>query len=297
MAKMQDIQRRFKVTIVVETFPSIPDNMKARYKPAEKETFFRRWAETRAADEGVKGVYVLICRKPGHLQIEPDESVARKAFTLAERDLLVENATRLMKQKQYDAALLEIANTIELNVKTNLGQRGDGGAVPVQRNPNQPVQGSSSLMGWICLGVVALLAFWLIRAIIRAFRGSGSYGGGMSGGMPGGPGGMPGGGYGPGGYGPGYGGGGGGFFSSLMGGIFGAAAGNWMYDSFFRGGHQSSSWGDTTAPGGGVGSSNQGELPADQPGAGVFGGDTDDGGGGDFGGDARAGPCFDDGDA
>ena len=76
MAKMQDIQRRFKVTIVVETFPSIPDNMKARYKPAEKETFFRRWAETRAADEGVKGVYVLICRKPGHLQIEPDESVA-----------------------------------------------------------------------------------------------------------------------------------------------------------------------------------------------------------------------------
>ena len=26
------------------------------------------------------------------------------------------------------------------------------------------------------------------------------------------------------------------FFSSLLGGIFGAAAGNWMYDSFFRGG-------------------------------------------------------------
>ncbi len=129
MAKMQDIQRRFKVTVVVETFPSIPENMKAQYKPAEKEKFFRRWAETRAADEGIKGVYVLICRKPGYLQIEPDESVARKAFTLSERNVLVRTATGLMENKQYDAAELEIANTIEFNVEENLGQRRGGGAV------------------------------------------------------------------------------------------------------------------------------------------------------------------------
>ena len=59
-----------------------------------------------------------------------------------------------------------------------------------------------------------------------------------------GPGGMPGG------YGPGYGGGGGGgFFSSLVGGMFGAAAGNWMYDSFFRGEGHTSSMGDTSQTG------------------------------------------------
>ena len=45
--KMQEIRRRFKVEVVIETFPSIPENMKAQYRPEEKSKFFRRWAETR----------------------------------------------------------------------------------------------------------------------------------------------------------------------------------------------------------------------------------------------------------
>ena len=57
--KVQEIHRRFKIEVVIETFPSIPENRRAQYKPAEKNAFFRRWAETSAADEGVKGIYVL----------------------------------------------------------------------------------------------------------------------------------------------------------------------------------------------------------------------------------------------
>ena len=81
--KIQEIRRRYKVEVVIETFASIPDSMKAHTSPrTEEQKFFRRWAETRATDEGVKGIYVLICKNPGHMQIEPDESVRRKAFTL-----------------------------------------------------------------------------------------------------------------------------------------------------------------------------------------------------------------------
>ena len=251
--KIQEIYRRFKVEVVIETFPSIPDTMRAQYKPEEKARFFRRWAETRATDEGLKGIYVLICKNPGHLQIEPDQVVRRKAFTLDQRDALVANATRLMSQKQYDAALAEIVDGIEAALETDLGRR--GGALPAQRTPNAVPPGAamqgSGLLGWVCLAVVAILVFWLISAVTRMFRGGGA--------MPGGgPGGMSGGGYGGGGYGPSYGGGGGGgFLSSLVGGIFGAAAGNWMYDSFFRGGGRSSSWGDTSVPQGGFDSGGQ----------------------------------------
>ena len=133
---IQNIHRRFRVEVVIDTFPSIPENMKAQFKPEEKNQFFRRWADTRAADEGVKGIYVLICKNPGHLQIEPDQSVRRRAFTSAERDALVKSALKLMGQKQFDAALLEIVNTIESTVATNLGSV-RGGALRPRKDPRQ----------------------------------------------------------------------------------------------------------------------------------------------------------------
>ena len=108
-------------------------------------------------------------------------------------DALVTNATEFMGQRQFDAALSEIVNTIELTLATNLGQH--GAAVPNQGAGNTSNQ-SSGLLGWICLAVGVVLVFWLIMAVVRAFRGGGSYGN-----MTGGPGGMSGG-YGPGGYGP-----------------------------------------------------------------------------------------------
>ena len=44
--KVQEIRNRFKVEVVIETFASIPDNMKVQYKTADKKAFFRRWAES-----------------------------------------------------------------------------------------------------------------------------------------------------------------------------------------------------------------------------------------------------------
>jgi len=175
--KIQDIRRRFKVEVVVETFPSIPENMKSQYRPDEKNKFFRRWAETCAADQGVKGIYVLICKKPGHLQMEPDQLTRKKAFTLDERDALVKNMLKRMNQKQYDAALSEMVASIETTLQTNLGQR-TGGAAPTRRIPNEAPAGgagqSSGILGWICLAVVVLLVVWLIKALIGAFRGGGN---------------------------------------------------------------------------------------------------------------------------
>ncbi len=139
--KMQEIQRRFGVDVVVETFPSIPENMQAPSSSAERPAFFRRWAEIRAADEGLKGIYVLICKNPGYLQIEPDESVARKAFTYRQRDALVANTLKILGQeplgqKQFDEALLKIVNTIESNLQTTLGRRAGPAAPSAQTSPN-----------------------------------------------------------------------------------------------------------------------------------------------------------------
>ena len=82
-------------------------------------------------------------------------------------------------------------------------------------------------------------------------------------------------GYGPGqpmgGYGPGMpygggGGGGGGFLTGMLGGLFGAAAGNWVYDSFFRGSH--------SQPAGGFGQRAYGGEPNQYGNAPPAGGST-----------------------
>src|SRR5205823_996998 len=73
-------------------------------------------------------------------------------------------------------------------------------------------------MGWLGWVIVGLVVFLGIRLVLALFAG-------LSGG------GRPAGGYG-GGYGPGYGGGGGGRLSRMMGGLFGAGAGDGLSHSF-----------------------------------------------------------------
>jgi uncharacterized protein len=150
-----------------------------------------------------------------------------------------------------------------------------------------------SSWSWLVPLVVVGLGAWLVIGLIRAvFRGGGSPGG-MAPGM--------GGGYGYGGS------GGGGFLSSLMGGLFGAAAGMWMYDRFFGHDASASSWTDpgrdNTSDGfqgqdtsfsgsGGDFGDNSGNDSGNSSGGDFGGGSSGDsggwgdsgGGGGDFGG-------------
>ena len=65
-------------------------NFDAAKTEAEKKRSFAL-GRIRAEDEGVKGIYILICKSPGHLRIEPDEYGGRKAFTSAVRDELVDS--------------------------------------------------------------------------------------------------------------------------------------------------------------------------------------------------------------
>src|SRR5207248_4029772 len=115
-------------------------------------------------------------------------------------------------------------------------------------------------VGWVCHAVVGLLVVWLIIGIIRGVSNRGAPGYGYGGG---------GGGYG------GGGGGGGGFCSSLLGGMFGAAAGMWMYSHFFGGSTPTAHGGDS-----GAGAAGGGAAGGDY---GNDAGNVGDVGGGDYG--------------
>jgi uncharacterized protein len=283
--EIRDIFREYGKDLQIETFPTPPAdeakdvNLKDR---KERDKFFEKWARERARHDVVDGIYILICKEPRHLQVEVGNETQKKAFTLEDRNELRELLLEKFKKQKYDDGLLEAVEFVGKKLKAH-GVRakdsktGAGAAVPT----NVGVGFMEGLGGLLCFGLIVIAVVWLIIGLFRALSGMG--GGYRSG-------------YGPG-YGGGYGGGGGGggFFSSLMGGMFGAAAGNWMYDSFFRGGG-GQSWGAGQGGyrnTGGDSSANAGSRPdTDYSGTGGdFGDDSggSGGGGGDFGGNDGGG--------
>ncbi len=279
-AKIHAIRRDFGKDLLVETFAKIPDNLQARYQELGKARFFPEWADRRAAEARIVGVYIMLCRAPARLQVEVGKTTRLKAFPQSDHDRLVRQMLPLLSAKQYDQALLQAVDFVAAALRQNQAHRAMAPpAAHAPRDARRVVGGAGnadSPFRWLVIAVCVLGGLWLLMAIVRAF--SGAAGAGM--GYPGGA-------------------GGGGFFSSLLGGLFGAAVGNWMYDSFFHG--SGSAWGasdaygaDPSAPG-----DPDGEAFGDGGSAGGDFGGTDTGGdfgGGDFGGGDFGGGDFGGGD-
>src|SRR3954453_5044068 len=68
--KIKQIYQRFQKDVVIETFAAIPTDLEKKYKEEEKARFFNEWARKRAEELGVNGIYILICRKPGRVEVE-----------------------------------------------------------------------------------------------------------------------------------------------------------------------------------------------------------------------------------
>jgi len=246
-AKIHALRREFGKDLLVETFAKVPVDLEARYQDLGKNRFFSEWADRRAVEARIVGVYVLLCREPARLQVEVGKTTRLKAFTLADRDRLVQQMLPLLKAKKYDQALLGAVDFVAAALRQNQARHA---MAPLGVHAPRGAAGNAdSPLHWLLIAGGVLVGLWLLMAVVRTFSGAGGAGGGM--GTPGG----------------------GGFFSSLMGGLFGAAVGNWMYDSFFRG--SGTAWGASDAYGADPSSSNAPDGEA-------FG--DDGGGGGDFGG-------------
>jgi uncharacterized membrane protein YgcG len=90
----------------VETFASIPADLSSRYSDATKNQFFQQWADSRAQDAQVTGVFVLICREPSHLQVEVGKkTLASGIITQANRTQIRDALLTSFRQKQYDQGL------------------------------------------------------------------------------------------------------------------------------------------------------------------------------------------------
>ncbi len=250
---IEELERSVKKDLAVETFKEIPDDLKRGVNLEDKTILSRlceQWAIKQARAKHVNGVYILLVKTPAHLEVMVGNDTQREAFTLRDRDALVGMMLGKLRAKQFDDALLSGVNFVSATMRSHLGGVSRTGSPQPHAAPASGTSSSGGIFQ-ILLGVGVV---WVVIGILRALFRAGSGGSAMA---------------------PAS--GGGGFLSSLMGGMFGAAAGMWMYNQF-SGDHGSSAYGDDHT---GNSSSND---------SGYKGQDTDyTGGGGDFGGGGDSG--------
>jgi uncharacterized membrane protein YgcG len=105
--EIREIAKKYDRDLLVETVATIPGDQAERVKAMPREErakFFRNWATDRADLAVVHGVYILICKEPGFVEIIITER-GRQAFdnqSFAKlRDLLLQ----AFRDKRYDEGL------------------------------------------------------------------------------------------------------------------------------------------------------------------------------------------------
>ncbi|MFN0055911.1 MAG: TPM domain-containing protein [Planctomycetales bacterium] len=279
--------------VTVKGVPASQVEEVERMEGADRARFFEKWGREMATSEQVRGIFILVCRNPGYVQVEVDRQSRERGFGTTERQELRNKLVAGMRNKDPDQGLLEGVEYVSHIAKTRLKQAsGKGAASPTGRRADRRAArgaeqapadqgakpGGLSWLNWLIIAVVVFLGIRLILAIVQGLTGGG--GGGYYGA-------------------PGM--GGGGFLGSLMTGMLGAFAGNWLYHSLFdnhayggdnmgmddqgnfndgAGEDFQGSGGDFDDPSGGMAESDGG-FGGDWGGGGFGGGDF---GGGDFGG-------------
>lgn len=279
-------------SVIVETFDRLPEGV------ADLTAFGR----AEFARRNVDGLLVVILEGRGLRVFAGRQTLER--IGAEGRNAVADQLLQGFRAGRPDEALIAALRSAEQRLTAAFP------ATPAARAPPPTTEGPAdwvsdwtagySWVGWVLVILAIALAVWLVIGIVRAVLARRSGGGGYGGPAPGGHGG-PGG---AGGWGAG-----GGFLTSLLGGLFGAAAGNWAYDALFRdhSHDQPAAGGETGAAGAGaaggdaggtdvIDMSDRGQVGEGEAGAdfGGFGGaDTGgDYGGGEFGGDDYAGGDF-----
>ena len=243
--EIKKIHDDFGKQLVIETYAAIPEARKADWDaakddPKTKSAFFGKWLGERTHDLEVNGVYILIVKDPGHLEVKAGKKTKEKTFTEANQNKLSDILITAFKAKNYDEGLQTGVDYFRDSLKENLGGvKHTGPSAANDEQFHHPSSGSSSgshlpsgggptrtntsSFNWTWIILVVIGAFVIIR-ILSSLAGRGNSGGPGYSQSPG---------YG-GGYGSGYGagGGGGGFFRNMLGGMLGGAAGGYLYDRF-----------------------------------------------------------------
>ena len=77
---VKEIRQRFGKDLTIATFDTIPDRQAASFTAKNKQEFYDDWLREEARAAGTNGVFILILKSPGHLQIGVGDSTRLHDF-------------------------------------------------------------------------------------------------------------------------------------------------------------------------------------------------------------------------
>ena len=113
------IKQAYDRDVVVETFAAVPDDLKDQLTRDGKDKFYEDWLNRLARRRGVRGVFVLMTREPGRVQVGVDRDTRRRDFTVADREALREILARAFRMRQFDRGLLEGVRFVRARIALN----------------------------------------------------------------------------------------------------------------------------------------------------------------------------------
>ena len=83
---MSNTQFDHGLTLHIDTHSAIPAGKKAPTTKEERAKFFHDWANELAKNDKAKGIYVLVCRSPGYVQVIADKTTRDRGFSPHDED-------------------------------------------------------------------------------------------------------------------------------------------------------------------------------------------------------------------
>ena len=114
----------------VETYAEVPAHLKGDLARDGLEKFYDDWLNRRARQLGFRGVFILITRTPGRVQVGVDKSIQRRAFTADDRDALRDALVAAFRDARYDEGLLDGLRFVRRKLDENAAR---------ERSPTVPV--------------------------------------------------------------------------------------------------------------------------------------------------------------
>lgn len=119
---LQEIDARYYKDLMIETFPSIPDDLKSAHSQQDATKFHEGWSIVEGNALKVNGILVIITAQPRHLHVYVGLDTRKRAFTLADRDELVNVLTTAFRAGNYDAGLVSGAKFVRDRMAKNLAE-------------------------------------------------------------------------------------------------------------------------------------------------------------------------------
>jgi uncharacterized membrane protein YgcG len=142
-----DIHAHFGKDLMIETFASIPDDLKPNLEKDGKDKFFEGWSVSEGQELQINGLLILITGVPPHIQITVGLDTRKKAFTLADRDQLLELLATSFRQKDFDGGILQAAQFVRDRMAKNLAGGAGAATQPTTAPTTQPIKNPENTVG------------------------------------------------------------------------------------------------------------------------------------------------------